>query len=717
MITPTNRMGGITHLRAAGVSLVLDLRGTGLPTVVHWGADLGDMAQDELARFADAVTPPGAAGMHNVVPRPGLLAEHGGGWPGTPGITGHRDRGDWSPLFALESAEATDRAVRIRAGDPVASLGLLLEAEITGDAGLLRLRATVTNDDAGRHYTVDGLLLTLPVPQQAEELFDLTGRWGRERHPQRQPFTIGSRVRESRSGRTNHNAALVLAAGTPGFGFGTGEVWGMHLGWSGNHRVLAERLSTGQGVIGGGELLLPGEKVLAPGEEYTTPWLYASYSDQGLDGLSARFHDHLRARPGHPATPRPVVINTWEAVYFDHDLSKLKHLAELGAEVGAERFVLDDGWFRHRRDDHAGLGDWYVDEGVWPKGLHPLVDHVRTLGLDFGLWFEPEMINPDSDLARAHPEWILATGGRTPDDIRNQQVLDLTHPEAYAHILERIDALVGEYGISYLKWDHNRELVDAGHWPDGEAAVHRQTLAVYALMDELRRRHPGLEIESCSGGGGRVDFGILERTDRVWGSDCIDALERQFINRWTQLLLPPELIGSHIGAGRSHTTSRTHDLAFRAGTSLFSHLGIEWDITSATDGERADLARWVALYKELRLLLHTGRVIRIDQPDPALWAHGVVARDRSEAVFALAAVATRVTVLPGTVRLRGLDPEATYHVGPLPPGDLAPGMDRGTPAWCTPEGVTLRGSVLERAGIAVPSLHPEQLVLLRLRRV
>ncbi|WP_435849546.1 alpha-galactosidase [Streptomyces tibetensis] len=334
--------------------------------------------------------------------------------------------------------------------------------------------------------------------------------------------------------------------------------------------------------------------------------------------------------------------------------------------------------------------------------------------MEFGLWVEPEMVNPDSDLARAHPEWILATGGRTPADRRSQQVLDLTHPEAYAYILERLDDLLTEYDIAYLKWDHNRVLVDAGHSPDGEPAVHAQTLAVYALLDELRTRHPGLEIESCASGGGRVDLAILERTDRVWASDCNDALERQSINRWTQLLLPPELVGSHIGTARSHTTGRTHDLTFRPATALFGHLGIEWDLTRASESERAELARWVALHKQLRGLLHTGRVVRIDHPDPALWAHGVISRDHTEAVFAFTAVATPVTAHPGTLRLPGLDRNTTHHLRLLPPGDQAPGMERGTPAWCTKNGITLPGSVLERVGIQIPNLHPEQLILLQL---
>jgi len=374
----------------------------------------------------------------------------------------------------------------------------------------------------------------------------------------------------------------VYAAGQSGFGFGHGEVWGIHLGWSGNQQVYGERMPSGVAVLGAGEVLLPGELILEPGVSYTTPWLFGSYG-VGLDAVTARFHEYLRARPIHPVKPRPVVCNVWEAVYFDHRLDRLVALADAAATVGVERYVLDDGWFRHRRDDSAGLGDWYVDEGVWPDGLNPLIDHVRGLGMEFGLWFEPEMVNQDSDLARAHPDWILSLPHRMPPEARHQQVLDLGHPDAYAYLLERMDAILTEYDIGYVKWDHNRELVDAGHHPDGTPGVHNQTLALYRLLDELKARHPGVEIESCSSGDGRVDLGIIDHTDRVWGSDCIDALERQAINRGTSSLLPLELIGSHIGSPTSHTTGRTHTLAFRAGTAIFGHLGIEWDMTAMSD--------------------------------------------------------------------------------------------------------------------------------------
>ncbi|WP_433363658.1 alpha-galactosidase [Actinoplanes sp. CA-142083] len=695
----------ILHWRAAGVSLALDCSGPLLPRALHWGADLGD---GPLAALASAAVPPRVSNSIDQVVPVSVLPEQSAGWLGTPGVTGHRDGAAFSTSFAVVDLEEDDRRLSVTARDSSAGVSLLLELELT-ESGLVRQRATLTNDHAASVFTLDGLLPTLPVPAEATELLDFTGRHLRERIPQRQPFALGTRVRENRRGRTGADASIVLAAGTAGFGFGSGsgEVWGIHVAWSGNHRTIAERTPDGVALLGGGELLLAGEVRLAPGESYRSPWLYGSYG-RGLDELSARFHRHLR----RSYSPRPVIVNTWEAVYFDHDLAKLTALADVAAEVGAERFVLDDGWFRHRRHERAGLGDWYVDETVWPKGLHPLVDHVRGLDMEFGLWVEPEMINPDSDLARAHPEWIMSTGGRMPPESRHQQVLDLGHDDAYEYIFSRLDALLSEYDIAYLKWDHNRDLVDAGHSPGGEAGVHTQTLRVYRLLDELRARHPGVEIESCSSGGSRVDLGILERTDRVWSSDCNDALERQHIQRWTGTLLPPEMIGAHVGPTVSHTTGRVHTLDFRAGTALFGHFGIEWDLTEAGDADRERLAAWVRLYKELRGLLHDGTVVRSDHPDPALWVHGVAARDRSEAVYALVAMTTGVWSPPGRVRLPGLDPDAVYRVEPLPPGDQPQGPTKAPPPWWT-SGVELTGRMLGAVGVQAPALFPERLVLLR----
>ncbi|AWN30976.1 alpha-galactosidase [Streptomyces sp. NEAU-S7GS2] len=702
-------MDDLLHFRAAGTSLVLDLSGTGLPRIVHWGADLGASAPGRLAGLRAADVP---QTVPNALDEPvplSVLPQQSAGWLGTPGVSGHRAGRAAAPAFTVHGTSVRDesRSLTVEAVDPEGGLALTLELGLTG-AGLVRLRAAVTNTGEGPYHLTE-LTPALPVPAQATELLDLTGRHLRERAPQRHAFTLGTHLRESRRGRTGSDATLLLTAGEAGFGFRAGEVWGLHVAWSGNHRSLAERTPAGHAVLAGGELLLPGEIRLAPGATYRSPWLYGSYGRNGLDELAGRFHRELRARDGHPASPRPVTLNTWEAVYFDQDLATLERLARTAAEAGAERFVLDDGWFRGRRDDHAGLGDWYVDAEVWPDGLRPLIDTVRGLGMQFGLWVEPEMINPDSDLARAHPEWVLAASpSRLPPASRHQQVLDLARPEAYAYVLARLDTLLREHRIDYLKWDHNRDLVDA--------AAHHQTTAAYRLLDELRSRHPQLEIESCASGGARVDLGVLERTDRVWTSDCIDALERQRIQRWTGLLLPPELLGAHVGAPVAHTTGRRHTLDFRAGTALFCHFGIEWDLTAASAAERARLAEWVALHRTLRPLLHSGTVVHGDHPDPALWVHGVVAGDAGRAVFALVQMATSVQSPAGRVRLPGLDPDADYRLAPLAPGDRPEGPATSTLPWWE-QGVTLPGRVLAEVGVQAPTLFPERLVLLEAVRL
>ena len=292
----------------------------------------------------------------------------------------------------------------VRATDEAAGLALVHELEAVAGGGL-RGRATVTNTAPG-DYVVHGLEIVLPLADDHVELLDFTGRHERERSPQRHGVDDGLWLREGFGGRPGLDAATLVVAGTAGFSTTTGRVVGVHVGWSGNSVLRVERTAATGATIGGGEHLLPGEVVLPTGASYSSPWVYFVAADDGLDGLAARWHTYLRSLDAHPAV-QPVVLNVWEAVFFDHDLDRLKEIAERAARVGVERFVLDDGWFHDRRDDTAGLGDWFVDELVWPGGLDPLIDHVRSLGMEFGLWFEPEMVNPDSDLYRAHPEWIL----------------------------------------------------------------------------------------------------------------------------------------------------------------------------------------------------------------------------------------------------------------------------------------------------------------------
>jgi alpha-galactosidase len=706
-------------LRAAGVCLILDATAGRLPAVLHWGGDPGVPSAADLDALAlGAVAPLAPNGVDEPV-RVSLLPEHWTGWTGTPGLRGSRAGGAWSPRFTTIEIEVDGVAVAaegslvlregasrvvFRAEDAVAELELGIEIEMDA-SGVLRLRGSVRNLDED-DYQLDELLLALPVPQEAGELLDFGGRWGKERVPQRAPITLGTHRREGRHGRTGADSAYLLHAGTPGFDFARGELWALHTGWSGNHVHQFERVDSGVQLLAGGELLLPGELRLRQGETYRGPWIYAAYGDEGLDEVARRFHTLLRGRPQHPRTPRPVTLNVWEAVYFDHDQDVLIELAEQAAAVGIERFVLDDGWFGARRDDRRGLGDWTVSPEAWPDGLHPLVDRVRKLGMQFGLWFEPEMVNLDSDLARQHPEWILSTDGRLPVESRHQQVLDLAVPGCYAYLRDAICAIFDEYEIGYIKWDHNRDLIDAGGL-DGRPAVHEQTLAFYRLVDEIKARCPGLEIESCSSGGARVDLGVLERTERIWVSDNIDPLDRQQMLRWTTQLVPPEMMGAHIASDSSHTTGRKHDLSFRAATALFGHLGVEWDLRAATAAERMELADWIRFHKEHRALLHSGDLLRMDHPDPSIILHGVIAPDRSEAIYSYAVTARSPYVSPGRIRLPGLAPERRYRIEPVFPEYLPP--DTQPPAWWP--ATELTGALLATAGLTAPLLRPEHAVL------
>lgn len=719
------------HLRAAGVSVVLAGDDRRLPSVIHWGGDLGDLSSASLREVVRAAVAPNAAnGVDQPVPV-ALLPESWTGWTGTVGLAGHRGGSSWSTRFVVSTVTASiadgiavggvrvaepgaspERGyVEIEAVDRDASLRLRLEIELTAE-GVLRTRAQVTNEHT-EEFTVDGLTLALPVPPTATEILDLAGRWAAERSPQRLDFAVGTHLREGRHGRTGADAATVTVVGPKGFGFRTGEVWGLHVAWSGNHRTMAERVFTGERLLAGGELLLPGEVTLRSGESYSSPWLYASYGT-GMDELAGRFHAMLRSRPTHPASPRPVTFNVWEAVYFDQRADRVHKLAELAAKVGAERFVLDDGWFSGRRSDTAGLGDWYVDKEVWPQGLLPLADHVHALGMQFGLWFEPEMANLDSDLARRHPEWILQVPGRHPIPARHQQVVDVANPEVFAYLHERIVSIVRTAGVDYIKWDHNRDLVDAGSTRTGRASVHAQTAATYALLDAIRADCPGLEIESCSSGGARVDLEILARTDRVWASDCIDAHERQGIQRWTAQLLPPELVGTHIGADRAHTTGRVLDLSFRAATAVFGHMGVEWDLTDASNQDLDDLAAWIAFGKQVRPLVQHGTTVRLDL-DHSVWAHGLVSPRQDEALFALVVLQRPATWPPGRVALAGLDPERTYRVTPAGPSPTETPTTT-YPAWWA-SGVTLSGAALMSAGIQMPALDPDHAALIHLSEV
>ncbi len=703
------------HVTRAGVSLVLGRDHAGVPFVLHWGAALGELDDGALHALVAARRPGVSHSSYDLPRTTGLVPDGARGFAGTPALEGHRVGGNAGAV----APSLVDWEVRVHDAGGSAALTCLSTDDEAGwevsievvldDAGLLHARTTVTNcADGDLHLAT--VLTALPVAAHATELLDLTGRWCKERSPQRHPWVQGTHRRDARHGRTGHDATLLMVSGTPGFTFGSGEVWAVHTAWSGNHTTYAERTPEGDCLLGGGELLAPGEVVLGPGETYHSPWLLGSWSQAGLDPLSHRFHAHLRAVTPRARTERPVIANTWEAVYFDQSLSRLVELADVAASVGVERFVLDDGWFLGRHDDTAGLGDWQVDPTAWPQGLGPLVEHVTARGMDFGLWVEPEMVNLDSETARAHPERVLRGRASAPPQWRHQQVLDLQDDGAYADVRGALLALLDELDIAYLKWDHNRDLTDVTH--GSAAAVHGQTLAVHRLLDDLRAAHPSLEIESCASGGGRVDAAILERTDRIWPSDTIDPLERQHLQRWTSLLVPPELMGSHVGGPVAHTTGRSHRLGYRAATALLFSFGVEWDLTSLDALTLEALTRWIALHKQVRPLIAGGTLVHPDHPDPAVMVTGIVGADRTEAWYVVATVASTATQHPAPLRLTGLNPAATYRVNEVTATADQHGADL-TPWWAEGTGLVLGGRALATAGVALPVLAPETARVLR----
>ena len=662
-----------------------------VPALVHWGPDPGAPPAGAGA-LMDRGLPPSTLD----VDVPLALVSVVVGDPGRPGLAGCRPDGSAAhPVFRALSCDVDDGAVRFAAADEEAGLRLDGRLQL---GPTLAVAVSLTNTGS-TPYLLQRLAVTLPLPPDADELLVFEGRWCAEMTPVRRKWTSGTVLAENRRGRTSHDHVPVAFAGRRGFGEASGPVHGFHLAWSGNSEVVLEQRSDGRRVAHLGELLLPGEVVVAPGETHDAPVVHGVWGD-GLVAASAGFHAEVRRHL--PSRPRPVTLNTWEAVYFDHDATVLRALADQAASVGVERFVLDDGWFGGRRDDTAGLGDWWVSPDAHPDGLGPLIDHVRSLGMEFGIWVEPEMVNPDSELFRAHPDWVL---GR-PDVLgRNQLVLDLSIGACWTHLHDALDRLLADHDIAYVKWDMNRDLAGAG--------AHAQVVALYRLLDALRAAHPDVEIESCASGGGRADLAILQRTCRVWASDCNDALERQVIQRGFSHLLPPEVVGAHIGPTRAHTTGRSQRLAFRAATALFGHLGIEWNLLDASERHLDALRWWIERHKELRPLLHGGDAVRLDRVDDSSLAHGVVAVDRSEALFALVQLTQSRRTTPAPVRLAGLDPDRTYRVEHL----AAPGQVLGwgrQPAWLTDGSVEASGSWLMAVGLQPPLQHPESAVLLRL---
>ncbi|RBP97778.1 alpha-galactosidase [Bifidobacterium aemilianum] len=643
-----------------------------------------------------------------------LLAEHALNSYIRPSLRGQRLTAqtygrDWSPRFTLTSVDAqSDCHYAYRAQDADAGLELLTEMESL-PGGSLRIRHSLTNTGQG-DYLLDGLEVRLPLADDQTEILDFTGRHEHERTPQRRELADGMWLREGRRGKPNFEGNLLIV-GTPGFDFHHGSIVMVQPAWSGNAVLAVDRSYDQEAGIVAGELLLPGELVLRTGQTYTMPWIVVTASDQGLDQAAQSLHAWERSLPEHPSR-QPVTLNVWEAVGFDQDFGRLKEIAQRAASIGVERYVLDDGWFHLRRDDYAGLGDWWVAQDVWPQGLKPLADYVHGLGMQFGLWFEPEMVNQDSDLYREHPEWIMQASARTPELQRHQLMLDLSNTQAFDHVFTAMCQVLDECPVDCIKWDHNRALLESGsNQRHGAPAVHQQTQAYYRLLDALRERYPQIEWESCASGGGRIDPGVIEKVKRFWTSDMTDALSRQQIQRWTLQTVAPEYIGAHISQPSSQQSGRTFSLAFRAPTAVFFSFGIEWDISTADSGELEELASWISWYKEHRDFLHSGLVNRFKPADPTVFAYGVIAEDRSRALVAQGQYEESDSDRGSYLRIPGLLDQGQYRLrwtGPEPARAAEEVMDPYGPLGQQ----LVSGRYLATVGIRIPRCMPETMRLI-----
>jgi alpha-galactosidase len=700
------------HLSQERSSIIFDQLGDSLE-VLYWGKKLGKIDQIAADSIRSACAKPVPHGGLDVALGNLVLREHSRGWTGHPALRGHRGGVGASNSFSVKSAEQKDQTLTVNFVDQIAGLEIEITYTLT-PSDVLLMDAKVTNTAEG-DYFLEHFLYWLPLAEQANEVLDFYGHWTKERQPQRRSLDYGLLTRESFEGRSGHDYTITQVALNSATGFRHGEAWSLAMSWSGNNIHHVERLVDGHKSIGAGEYLLPGEVILKKGQSYQAPRAIASFSDRGLDGLTNNHYSWIRSRPNHitKLRPRPLTLNMWEAVYFDHNEVSIRQMVDKAAEIGVERVVLDDGWFGSRRNDRAGLGDWVVSDQAWPNGLDPIIKYINDKGIEFGLWFEGEMVNRDSDLYRAHPDWILQEPGRLPVEGRFQQVLDLTKEGAYNHVLSQIDAILTEHNIAYIKWDHNRHLTDP--ISDGRSVVRKQTQAIYRLFDELKKRHPGLEIESCSSGGGRIDLGMIEHADRFWTSDQNDPLERQLIQRWTGLVIPPEFLGTHVGPTIGHQTHRTHSLSFRALNALFGHAGIEWNITEADANETEILKTYVTLYKEHRNLLHSGTVVRNDEIVGNAQLYGTVALDKKEAIFTYMQLTSLDNFGPLQTTFDGLEKEATYQVSIVEELSATDFTQRQAPGWWP--SVQLTGDHLAHIGLQLPILKPESGLLFHFRAV
>ena len=567
-------------------------------------------------------------------------------------------------VLRFEKAEHSDNELRIHLRDAHEPLSLLLYYRLHAQYDLIERWAEVVNTGDAPITLERVFSAHLHLPRaRPYHLSHLHGRWADEFHLTREPLTNGVKVLESRRLTTSHHASPWFAVDHSA-SEEHGEVWFGALAWSGNWKFIAETTDFGMTRLSLGLNDWDFAWRLLPAGTFATPPAIFGYTDDGFGSASRRMHDYIRDKVlpnGH--TLRKVLYNSWEATTFHVDEESQAALAELAAEMGVELFVMDDGWFHGRNDDNAGLGDWWPDESKFPRGLTPLIERVNAFGMDFGLWVEPEMVNPDSDLYRAHPDWVIHFPNRARTESRNQLILNFARADVQDYILEKLDALLREHNIRFVKWDMNRNVSEPG-WEsapgDPRELWVRYVQGVYRVWETLRARHPQVVWQSCSGGGGRADLGILQLADQVWVSDNTEPTARLNIQHGYSQLFPANTMEAWV----TDMGAEYLPLEFRMHVSMCGSLGIGGHLAHWGSEKRAEAKHWIARYKELREIVQFGDLYRLRSPqEHSFSALQYVSKDKKDAV--LFAFRTHQPMIPQVefqppVYPRGLNPDANY---------------------------------------------------------
>lgn len=528
----------------------------------------------------------------------------------------------------------------------------------------------ITNESKAPVYLTKVLSACLDMDNEDYSMLTLHGSWARERRMQYRPLGLGRQGVFSERGETSHQEHPFFALTTPRITQTQGHVYGLHFVYSGNFEAQCgvDQFGSVRAVLGISDYHFRWK--LAPGESFQAPEAVLVFSGRGLGHMTRTFHDLYRnhlLRSAWKNKKRPILINNWEGTYFDFNTEKLLAIAEGASRLGIEMLVMDDGWFGNRFDDNRALGDWFVNEEKLPGGLARLGSELKKLGMQFGIWMEPEMVSPDSDLYRAHPDWAIAVPGRRAGLCRNQYVLDITREEVFEYVWQRIEATLTAADISYLKWDMNRQLADLGSLAlpadrQGEL-YHRYVLAVYALQERLHQRFPELLLENCSGGGARFDPGMLYYSPQIWCSDDTDAIERLSIQEGTALIYPLSCMGAHVSDCPNHTVGRVTPFETRGHVALAGTFGYELDITKLSQADRDSIPQQVAMYHRYNDLVREGDYYRIAsyRENRGFDCWQVSAKDGSRVLVTFVQVLGRANYHSRRVKLQGLDPQAQYQ--------------------------------------------------------